>query len=391
MPAARSIIETRLARAGVRIDGSRPWDLRVHDDRFFLRLLATGSLGLGESYVDGWWDAEALDELTDRVLRAGVDADFRARPGDCLHALAARLFNPQSLRRSRTAVRRHYDLGNDLYAAMLDRRLVYSCGRWEHAATLDEAQEAKLDLVCRKIGLSRGDRVLDVGCGWGSWAGFAAERYGARVTGITLSEPQAELGRVRCAGLPVTLLVRDYREMDGRFDHVVSIGMFEHVGARNYRRFMEAVRGRLADDGLFLLHTIGGNRSVPGTDPWIERHVFPGSHIPSAREIADAVEGLFVVEDWQNFGADYDRTLMDWWRNFEARWPDLRGRYDERFHRAWRYYLLTCAGSFRARRNHVWQIVLSGNGVPGGYSAERHASFAPSDGSELREDRVRTA
>ncbi len=355
-----------LARADVQIGGGRPWDLVVHDDRLYRRVLSGGSLALGESYTDGWWDCERVDEFIYRVLRAGLDRKV-VSPGWLWAALRARLFNLQGPSRAFTVGERHYDLGNDLYRCMLDARMIYSCGYWASAATLDEAQQAKLDLVCRKLDLSPGMKVLDIGCGWGGTARFAAERYGAQVVGITVSREQVELAREACAGLPIEIRLQDYRDVDGTYDRILSIGMFEHVGQRNYRRFFEVVRRRLRDDGLFLLHTIGGERSVTRGEPWIERYIFPNSMLPSARQIGAALEGVFVLEDWQSFGAHYDRTLQCWFANFDAAWPRMRARYDERFRRMWTYYLLSCAGAFRARRNQVWQLVLSPAGVPGGY------------------------
>jgi cyclopropane-fatty-acyl-phospholipid synthase len=282
--------------------------------------------------------------------------------------VVSRFTNRQRKSKAAVIAEAHYNLGNDLFEAMLDRRMVYSCGYWREAADLDAAQEAKLDLVCRKLALEPGMRVLDIGCGWGSFAQFAAERYGVEVVGVTVSQPQVDLGRARCAGLPVDLRLQDYREVRGRFDRVVSIGMFEHVGLKNYRQFMEIAHRCLNEKGIFLLHTIGGLRSILCQDPWVEKYIFPNSLIPSARYITDAIEGLFVMEDWHNFGADYDRTLMAWWGNFEKAWPSLQARYGDRFYRIWRYYLLYCAGSFRARYNQLWQVVLSKGGVPGGYA-----------------------
>jgi cyclopropane-fatty-acyl-phospholipid synthase len=355
-----------LARADIAINGSRPWDLQVHNDALYGRVLREGSLGLGESYMDGWWDAERLDEFFFRLLRAGLDAS--AAPGLSLLASALiRFTNRQSRARAFQVGQEHYDLGNDLFEAMLDPNLVYTCGYWKDAETLEEAQLAKLDLICRKIGLEKGHQVLDIGCGWGSFAKFAAERYGAQVTGITVSKEQAELARSRTAGLPVEIRVEDYRETKGSFDRVLSVGMFEHVGSKNYRTYFEAVERLLKDDGLSLLHSIGGNHSVRSTDPWMDRYIFPNGMIPSIRQIGTALEGLFVMEDWHNFGAYYDKTLMAWQANFEAHWPELKERYSERFRRMWNYYLLACAGSFRARKNQLWQIVLSKHGVPGGY------------------------
>jgi cyclopropane-fatty-acyl-phospholipid synthase len=366
----RSRIAELLAQAHVAIDGDRPWDIQVHDERLYARVLADGELGFGESYMDGWWDCERLDELVHRVLRAELDT--RIRPAkDVLRLLWAKLVNLQSPGRAFHIGRHHYDLGNDLFRCMLDRRMIYSCGYWADAGTLDEAQEAKLDLVCRKLGLEPAMRVLDIGCGWGGTAAFAAERYGVSVVGTTVSEEQARHARELCRGLDVEIRLEDYRSLQGRFDRVLSIGMFEHVGYKNYGTFLRVVRDHLADDGLLLLHTIGGNRSVTKTGPWTERYIFPNSMLPSARQISAALEGRFVIEDWHNFGADYDRTLMAWHRNVEEHWSELQGRYDERFHRMWRFYLLSSAGGFRARKNQLWQLVLSPRGVSGGYRAPR--------------------
>ena len=250
---------------------------------------------------------------------------------------------------------------------MLGERLIYSCAFWEHAASLDEAQEAKLDLVCRKLGLQPGMRVLDIGCGWGGAARYAAERYQVEVVGITVSQEQVRLAREMCRGLPIEIRYQDYRSLEEPFDRILSVGMFEHVGPRNYVTFMDVVRRCLKENGLFLLHTIGTQQTTKRCDPWIGRYIFPNSKLPSAREICAAMEGHFILENWQNFGADYDRTLMHWFRNFQENWSWLRDRYDERFFRMWKYYLLSCAGVFRARANQLWQIVLSPQGVPGGY------------------------
>jgi cyclopropane-fatty-acyl-phospholipid synthase len=366
----RRRIERVLAEAGIRIDGQGDADLQVHDGRLYARLLAQGSLGLGESYMDGWWNARSLDGFLERLMRAAVDQRVHglAEAGD---ALLARLFNLQSRRRSREVGRRHYDLGNDLYAAMLGRRLVYSCAYWRDAADLDAAQEAKLDLVCRKLGLRPGMRVLDIGCGWGEALKFAAERYGVDGVGVTISGEQAGYARRLCTGLPVEIRLQDYRDLDEPFDAVFSIGMFEHVGVRNYRTYFEVVRRCLPEQGLFLLHTIGRNVSARRTDPWIARYIFPNSMLPSAAQVARASEGLFVVEDWHNFGADYDRTLQAWRTNVEAAWERLDARYDERFQRMWRYYLAASMASFRSRRTQLWQVVMSPRGVPGGYVAPR--------------------
>lgn len=363
-------VQRLLEPADVRLDGHRPWDIQVYDEAFYPRVLAHGSLGLGESFMDGWWEAQALDSFLFRLLRAQVDRHVRTFD-DVWTAIRAKFVNLQKRRRAFEVGERHYDLGNDLYRAMLGERLVYSCGYWRDANNLDGAQEAKLDLVCRKLALRPGMRVLDIGCGWGEALKFAAERYGVSGVGITVSHEQVDLARELCHGLPIEIRLQDYRDLEERFDRVMSIGMFEHVGVKNYRRYFEQVRRCLPESGLFLLHTIGTNLSAACTDPWIDKYIFPNSMLPSAAQIAQASEGLFVLEDWHNFGVDYERTLTAWRDNVERSWDSLGDRYDERFRRMWRYYLAVSIGSFRSRQNHLWQLVLSPEGVSGGYVAAR--------------------
>lgn len=359
-----------LAPADVRINGDRPWDLRVHHPDTLVRALAKGNLGLGEAYLDGWWDCERIDEFFHRVLRARIDEQV-GRAQMAWQALRARLFNLQTSRRAWQVGREHYDLGNELFEGMLDPTMAYSCGYWERANDLASAQVAKLDLVCRKLGLRSGMTLLDIGCGWGSLMQFAAEHYGVRCTGLTISKAQAAWGADKARGLPVRFELADYRRFntDGarRFDRVASIGMFEHVGQKNYSAYFETARRCLNEDGLFLLHTIGKNRSGTPVDAWTEKYIFPNGWLPSATELSAACEPHFLIEDWHNFGADYDRTLMAWHERFERIWPQLEDTYGERFGRLWRYYLLSCAGTFRARSNQLWQVVLSPTGLLGGY------------------------
>ncbi len=371
MASARAFVEELLKKADVEIGGTRPQDIQVHDERLFNRVIRYGSLGLGEAYMDGWWDAKELDAFIYKVFTGNLEKEFKINLASISTIAKAFLFNLQTNSRARKVGEVHYDLGNDLYEAMLDKRMVYTCGYWAHAKNLDDAQEAKLDLVCKKIGLRKGDRVLDIGCGWGSFAKFAAEKYGASVVGITISKEQASLAREVCKGLPIEIRVQDYRDVNEPFDHIVSLGMFEHVGVKNYRDYFEMASRCLKDDGVFLLHTIGYMVSQLTSDPWFEKYIFPGGTLPSVAQIGKAIEGLFIVEDWHNFGADYDKTLMAWFKNFDAAWPKLKAKYGERFYRMWKYYLLSVAGGFRARQIQLWQIVLSKNGVAGGYKSVR--------------------
>ena len=374
-------LQDLLARADVRIGGGRPWDLQVHDPRLYQCVLSGGSLAFGESYMDGWWDCEALDALICRLMSAQLDQAVRSWRM-MWHVARAKLLNLQSTRRAHEVGEHHYDRGNDLFEAMLDERMIYSAGYWrgleDGADTLEEAQKAKLDLVCRKLGLEAGDRVLDIGCGWGGLLKYAAEEYGAEGVGVTVSEEQARLARERCAGLPIEIRLADYRNLQDEssqgetFDHAASLGMIEHVGPKNYATYFDAVRRLLRPGGLFLLETVGARRSTATTSPWTEKYIFPNGSSPSAKQLSAALEERFVIEDWHNFGPDYDRTLMAWHANFTESWDALaRGRYDERFRRMWTYYLLSSAGSFRARHIQNWQLVLAPQGIEDGYRSVR--------------------
>jgi len=350
-----------LAQAGIRIDGDAPWDIQVHDPEFYRRVLTRGTLGLGEAYMDGLWDAPQLDAFFDRALRAHLGDRLGGlhKVRIALAALTNALFNRQSARRARRVGECHYDIGNDVFENMLDTSMNYSCAYWARADTLEEAQQQKMDLICRKLELKPGERLLDIGCGWGGLALYAASHYGVEVLGVTVSREQQALARQRCAGLPVEISLMDYRDVRGHFDKVVSVGMFEHVGEKNYGIYLDTVARLMRDEGLFLLHTIASSITYRYTDPWIDKYIFPNGRLPSARTLTAALERRFEIEDWHNFGQDYDRTLMAWMENFERAWPELAGRYDRRFHRMWTYYLSCSAGFFRSRQGHLWQLVLS--------------------------------
>jgi cyclopropane-fatty-acyl-phospholipid synthase len=363
----KQVIEELFDFADVWIDGNRPWDIQIHNPKFFERVLAGGSLALGESYMDGWWDCDALDEFFDRILDARLDKKVKKSTRALWAVMKAKFINAQRRSKAHVIGKRHYDIGNSLFSMMLDKRMNYSCAYWREAMTLEDAQEAKLELICRKVGLKPGMRVLDIGCGWGGFAKYVAEKYDVKVTGVTVSREQVEYARKYCQGLDIDIKLQDYRELKDEFDRIISIGMFEHVGSRNYKAYMKVVHRCLGANGLFLLHTIAGNSSVFSTDPWINNYIFPNSMLPSAKQITSAAEGLFVLEDWHSFGQNYDNTLMTWHQNFTKNWDQIKDGYDERFYRMWTYYLLSCAGSFRARRNQLWQIVFSKRGIRGGY------------------------
>lgn len=368
----QSLVKELLSLANIEINGSHPWDIQVHDERFYKRAVTEVELGLGESYMDNWWDVEKLDEMIFRIIRADLQNKVKRNLKVALQLAGFYIINMQARRRAFIIGERHYDLGNDLFQNMLDKRMNYSCAYWKNATMLDEAQENKLDLICKKISLKPGMRVLDIGCGWGAFGKYAAEKYGVEVVGLTVSKEQVALGKELCKGLPVELRLQDYREINEKFDRIVSVGMIEHVGHRNYREYFKIAARNLKDDGLFLLHTIGEVRSTKNTDAWTHKYIFPNGMLPSIAQLGKAIEGIFIMEDWHNIGADYDKTLMAWFDNFDNSWDKIKDKYNERFYRMWKYFLLSSAGAFRARsKNQLWQIVLSNKGVLGGYQSVR--------------------
>jgi len=372
MKTAEQTIRELLALAGVEPNGVHASDIQVHNPDLYARILTKGSLGFGEAYMEGWWDCEDLAGLFERITRAGIQK--QAQPKSLIFPyIRESLINMQTRRRSWDVAKRHYDLGNDLYQAMLDPYMQYTCGYWEGVDNLADAQKNKLDLVCRKLQLEKGMRVLDTGCGFGGFARYSAEHYGVEVYGVTLSKEQADFGNTFCKGLPVKIEVKDYRDIkEANFDRIASIGLMEHVGTKNYRSFFKQMSGCLKDDGIMLLHTIGSEVTGKITDRWIEKYIFHNSILPTAAELTRGLEGMFVLEDWHNFGAWYARTLHAWNTNSEAAWKQLPDdKYDDRFRRMWRYYLLSCAGAFEARSIQLWQLVLSKKGILGGYQSVR--------------------
>ncbi|KEA52865.1 cyclopropane fatty acyl phospholipid synthase [Mangrovibacter sp. MFB070] len=364
------IVSELLSRAGVAINGNSPADIQVKNPDFFKRILQQGSLGLGESYMDGWWDCDRLDLFFTKVLRNGLENQVPHHFKDTLRVLSARLFNLQNRKRAWIVGKEHYDLGNDLFTRMLDPFMQYSCGYWKKATDLETAQQDKLRMICEKLQLKPGMTLLDIGCGWGGLAAFAAKNYGVSVYGVTISAEQQKLAQARCEGLDVTILLQDYRDLTMQFDRIVSVGMFEHVGPKNYATYFAVANRCLKPEGIFLLHTIGSNRTDNNVDPWIDKYIFPNGCLPSVKHIAQASEPYFVMEDWHNFGSDYDKTLMAWYQRFQEYWPEIADNYSDRFKRMFTYYLNACAGAFRARDIQLWQVVFS-RGIENGLRVPR--------------------
>lgn len=364
---AKTFMSSTLEEADIRIGGDRAWDIQVHDERLYDRVMRQGTLGLGEAYMDAWWDCDAIDVMICKAIRSRLEERVRHKLPALLSALCHSLFNLQSVRRASMVAECHYNFSNEMFEQMIGPTMNYSCGYWKNAADLDEAENAKMELICRKLKLEEGMRVLDIGCGWGGLSRYMAEHYKVKVTGITVSTEQVAYAKEKRPDLPVTWLLQDYRSLTGRFDRLVSVGMFEHVGPKNYVTFLETAKRVLDPEGLFLLHTIGNYGHMGGTDPWISKYIFPNGVIPSAERLAEALTCRYVIEDWHNFGADYDKTLMAWHKRFEEGFEAGVFSCTERVHRMFRYYLLICAGAFRARDLQLWQLVLSPSGVDGGY------------------------
>ena len=368
---AKAVLTSMLAEVDIRVGGDRPWDIRVHNEGLYKRVLREGTLGAGEAYLEGWWDCDQLDVMFCKALHAHLEDKVRRNLPNALIVASQLLFNLQSVARAPMVAEQHYNTDNAMFARMLGPTMNYSCGYWKDAETLDEAQRNKMDLICRKLDLKEGMSVLDIGCGWGGLSLYMAKEYGVKVTGVTISTEQLAYAREHDAGHLVNWLLQDYRSMEGQFDRIVSVGMFEHVGRKNYDIFMKTTKRLLKPSGLFLLHTIGNSKKKTGTDPWINKYIFPNGMLPSPVCVAKAITGLYVMEDWHNFGADYDKTLMAWHQRFEEGYAEGAFQCSERVRRMYRYYLLSCAGAFRARDIQLWQIVLSPEGVEGGYCCQR--------------------
>ncbi len=367
----KRIVTNTLARAGVAINGDRPWDIQVLQNRFFRRA-ARGPLGLGESYMDRDWDVLSLDELFRHVISAGLDHGYLAQFNRLWLDLQARISNLQSRRRARAVAEEHYDLDYRMYENFLGPYNQYTCCFFDGTDDLAKAEIRKLEIICDKLDVKSSDTVLDIGCGWGGFAKYAASTRGCQVTGVSLSREQVEYARKYTEGLPVKIVHSDYRDLpdklDTRFDKILICGMIEHVGYKNYANLMTVVHHLLKDHGLFLLHTIGNSEDTAIVNPWIEKYIFRNSMAPSMLQLAASIRGLFTVHDWQNYGHYYSSTLSAWQENFERNWETIKSLktarpFDEKFRRMWNYYLLSCKAAFDVEDLQLWQIVMSKMGL----------------------------
>lgn len=433
----KDIVVKVLARADVVIGGDRPFDIVVHNPKLYHRVIRDGSMGLGEAFMEGWWDTKdfyALDVFFERVLKSDLEYYLPNNATDWYNVFKAKMFNPQTKKLSKKVGMQHYDIGNAFFEAMLGKYMQYSCAYWEcyepavagstasdgainghviqqnggstrsgdhsqcsvsvsesgslgraglqkrRILSLDEAQFTKLRMIGDKLNLREGMEVLDVGCGWGGLAHFLSETYKVKVTGITISEEQRKCAAARVKDCPnVTILKQDYRDMnfDKKFDRIVSVGMFEHVGPQNYDTYFKHMRRLLNDkdpEAVFLLHTIGSKITKESADQWYLKYIFPGGCLPSVANIGKNIEKYFVMEDWHNFGSFYGKTLLAWRKNFLRAWnasQEKRKEGSEIFFRMFYYYLSSSAGAFKARDLQLWQVILSPSGVDGYVDAVR--------------------
>ena len=389
MTDSKEIVEEILSLADIELNGSRPWDVQINNEKVFDRILKEGSLGLGESYMDGWWDCKALDQFFDKLLSANLDKkaqqylSLSSKATIAVKFLMSKTLNMQNITRSKQVAEQHYNLGNDFYQHMLDPEFMqYTCGYFKDTKDLGKAQINKLNLVCKKLHLSKKgtgkkEKILELGSGFGGFGHFAAKNYNCEITSYNISKEQVAFAKQLNKNLPVNTIESDYRNAESSknqnaFDKVVSIGMMEHVGPKNYKNFMKLADHCLRDDGILVIHTIGNTTKDPaGDDQFTQKYIFPGGHLPSAAQITLAAEDYFQLEDIQNFGHYYDPTLMAWFHNFNKNWPMFKNQYGDRFYRMWKYYLLSCAGAFRAGNICLYQFVFTKRSYGKVYEATR--------------------
>jgi cyclopropane-fatty-acyl-phospholipid synthase len=360
------------AAGGVHLHGTSPGPnvtFRLNHPSMYSKMLLNPELSVGEAYMDGAF------EIVEGSLRDFLDlfhrnsGNLRSLParralGDMMRRVR-RFQQSNPVTRARDNVAPHYDTSNEFYKLILDNDLHYSCAYFEASGqSLEAAQQAKLRHIASKLRIEPGMRVLDIGCGWGGMAMYLAEHLGAQVVGVTLSKEQIELAveRVRARGLEgkVSLRLQDYRTVGETFDRIVSVGMFEHVGAPHFDEFFGKVRDLLSADGLALVHAIG-RKGQPGvTGPWIRKYIFPGGYSPALSETLAAIEKTGIwVSDIEILRLHYADTLKAWAERFAARRDVIRGMFDERFCRMWEFYLTTAEFAFRSGGHMVFQIQLA--------------------------------
>jgi len=367
---SKEICLSILDKAGIEVNGSKPWSIHVRNEKLWDRVVSQQGLGLGEAYMDGWWECEAIDQMLTRLLEINVTKELKPSVSLIVHAIKSTVLNRQTKNKAASNAKHHYNIGNDLYQRMLDPEMAYSCAYWADAKNLNDAQLDKFELIAQKLQLKPGMRILDVGCGWGGFLRYVATHYGVTGVGISPADNQIAIAKERNGKLPLEYIQQDYRDLTGSFDRIVSVGMMEHVGPKNYETFFDKCISLLKPDGMMLHHTIASNLSKEVTDQFFDRYIFPGGVLPSLAQISRAVEKKVIIEDVHNFGPDYDKTLLAWHKNINKRWKELPD-YDERFQRMWNYYLLSSAAGFRARHIQLLQVVFRPMTSRGAYKAVR--------------------
>ena len=355
-----------LQKAGIEVNGNNPWDIQVKDKSGYIDTALFGTLGFGDAYINKKWEVEKMDVFFEKILKSksnNIGIFFEK-----IQRLRDWVINTQAGKKAFEVGEKHYDLGNEMYGHMLGESMGYSAGFYlKENNSLEEAQYEKFDRICRKLKLEPGMNVLEIGAGWGTFAKHAAKNYGVSVVGLTVSEEQKKFAEKRCEGLDVKFLLLDYQKIgsgyNNYFDRVVSIEMIEAVGKKNFNTYFEIISRTLKDNGLCAIQAIMGSGEH---DTFISTRIFPNGILPSLLDISKNIEGKLKIKEVESFGSDYDKTLMSWDKNFRDNWDKIKNikskegkyLYDEKFYRMWRYYLMCCAGSFRAKHIDVWQIVF---------------------------------
>jgi cyclopropane-fatty-acyl-phospholipid synthase len=345
----------------------------IHNKSMFDKIAYNGALGFAESYMDGDWDTDNMELILYTLMLKEVEIEnqIKSQPMQAMYSFFSSIFSTSTntslntIESSKDNISHHYDIGNDLYKIMLDKRMQYTCAYFhKENMSLEEAQLAKMELIAKKLDLKSGMSVVDIGCGFGGMAYHLASKYGVRVTGVTLSAEQQTFANNNFGHPNVKIILKDYRHLDstdgdnGMFDRVYSIGMFEHVGRKNYSEYYDKCYSILKPNGIMLLHTIGrtySDKFVP--NPFVEKYIFPGGELPRLKDLTGKFIDKWHLEDMQNLGLSYAKTLRCW-RNNIGNWKDL-DRYSNRFRKMWNFYLLSFPVRFEARDICLWQLVYT--------------------------------